>query len=91
MPRPNNFIAEIEHTVCGIPCLIGVIDYEPYVPAYISGPPENCYPAEGGTADYEILDRKGYRANWLAKKMTAKDEDAVQEAIFNHMENRDDY
>jgi hypothetical protein len=25
--------------------------YEPYVPARISGPPEDCYPAEGGTAD----------------------------------------
>lgn len=24
-------------------------DYEPYVPAKISGPPEKCYPAEGGT------------------------------------------
>lgn len=24
--------------------------YEPYVPAKISGPPENCYPAEGGYA-----------------------------------------
>lgn len=86
-----SYIAEIEHTVSGIPCLIGVIDYEAYVPARVSGPPEYCYPAEGGVADYEILDRKGYRANWLAKKMTAKDEDAVQEAIFNHMENRNDY
>jgi hypothetical protein len=24
-------------------------DYEPFVPAKISGPPEHCYPAEGGT------------------------------------------
>jgi hypothetical protein len=23
-------------------------DYEPYVPAKVSGPPEKCYPAEGG-------------------------------------------
>jgi hypothetical protein len=25
--------------------------YEPYVPAKISGPPENCYPEEGGYAN----------------------------------------
>ena len=25
--------------------------YEPYVPAQISGPPENCYPEEGGYAN----------------------------------------
>jgi hypothetical protein len=24
-------------------------DYEPFVPAKLSGPPEDCYPAEGGT------------------------------------------
>ena len=23
-------------------------DYEPYIPAKVSGPPENCHPAEGG-------------------------------------------
>jgi len=26
-------------------------DIEPYVPAKLSGPPENCYPAEGGYAE----------------------------------------
>jgi hypothetical protein len=32
--------------------------YEPYVPAKISGPPENCYPAEGG---YASLDQGSVR------------------------------
>jgi len=26
-------------------------DYEPFVPGHVSGPPENCYPDEGGYAD----------------------------------------
>ena len=26
-------------------------DYEPFVPGQLSGPPENCYPNEGGYAD----------------------------------------
>ena len=85
--KRNNYIAEIEHRVCGIPCIVGVTDYEGYTPAYISGPPENCYPAEGGSGDFEILDRRGYRAKWLEKKMTAQDEDAIQELIFDYMEN----
>lgn len=85
--KRNNYIAEIEHRVCGIPCIIGVTDYEGYTPAYTSGPPENCHPAEGGSGDFEILDRKGYRAKWLEKKITAKDEDAIQELIYDHMEN----
>lgn len=85
--KSNSYIAEIEHRVCGIPCIIGVTDYEGYTPAYTSGLPENCYPAEGGSGDFEILDRKGYRAKWLEKKLTARDEDAIQELIYEHMEN----
>ena len=82
-----SYIAEIEHRVAGIPCLIGVIDYESYTPAFISGPPENCYPAEGGCGDWEILDRRGRPAAWLQRKLTARDEDEINEVIFNHMEN----
>lgn len=82
----NHYIAEIETTVCGIPCIIGVTDYEGYTPAYVSGPPENCYPAEGGYGYYEILDRKGYRAQWLERKVTSRVEDQIQDDIYNHFE-----
>lgn len=82
----NRCIAEIETTVAGIPCFIGVTDYEPYQAAYISGPPENCYPSEGGHGDYILLDRKGYRAKWLERKITSRIEDQIQEEIFTHME-----
>lgn len=44
-------------------------DYEPYRPAKISGPPENCYPSEGGIyPEYidvngvECHDEKTFRA-----------------------------
>lgn len=30
---------------------VTIVDYEPYVPAKLSGPPEDCYPAEGGSAE----------------------------------------
>ena len=59
--------------------------YEAYVPAYISGPPEDCYPAEGGCGDYDILDRRGYRAAWLERD--ARVEEYIQQAIFDYMEN----
>ncbi len=82
----QHYIAEIETTVAGIPCIIGVTDYEGYTPAYISGPPENCYPAEGGYGEYELLDRKGYRALWLERKVTSSVESSIQESIFNYFE-----
>ena len=80
-------MTEFETTVCGIPCIIRVLSWDEYRPAYLGGAPENCYPAEGGSGDFEILDRKGYRAKWLEKKLTARDEDAIQELIYDHMEN----
>ena len=33
-------LAEFEDRVAGIPCLIVVTYWEPYVPAKVSGPPE---------------------------------------------------
>ena len=91
MPRPNNFIAEIEHTVCGIPCIIGVIDYTSVKGSYSYNAPSD-WDYHGYTeCDWELLDRKGYRANWLAKKMTSRDEDSINEAISNYMESSNDY
>ena len=91
MPRPNNFIAEIEHTVCGIPCIIGVIDYTSVKGSYSYNAPSDMDYYGYTECDWELLDRKGYRANWLAKKMTSRDEDSINEAISNYMESSNDY
>ena len=84
------YIAEIESRVAGIPCLIGVIDWEGYVPAYTSGPPDRCYPSEGGCGSWEVLDRRGRKAPWLERKMTAADERRVEQDVFEAMENKAD-
>jgi hypothetical protein len=87
MAKPTtNYLAEIETTIAGIPCIVAVTDYEAYTPAYVSGPPENCYPSEGGYGGYEVLDRKGYRAQWLERKITSRIENSIQDEIFNHFE-----
>lgn len=88
----GNYIAEIDVTVAGIPCMVGVINYTSVKGSYSYNAPSD-WDYNGYTeCDWELLDRKGYRAEWLAKKMTAKDEAAIDQAITNHMEsNRDDY
>lgn len=81
------YIAEIEDVkVCGIPCIIAVTDYDKYIPAHLSGLPENCYPAEGGTGEYHLLDRRGRRATWLEAKVGRLEEDCIQELIYQYME-----
>ena len=74
-----NYIAEIEHRVAGIPCLIGVISYDVE---------EQTWDEPGYTdMEWEILDRRGRIAPWLARKVTAKEEASIEEAIYHEMEN----
>ena len=84
-------MTEFESRVCGIPCIIRVKYWEVYIPAQRSGPPERCYPEEGGEGDWEILDRKGRPAVWLERKMTQSDHNRLDREIFNHMENQNEY
>lgn len=78
---------EVEATVCGIPCIVRVLYWEPYIPARVSGPPEDCYPEEGGYGDWEILDRNSRPAPWLRRKMTKKDINDVNQLLFDRLEN----
>lgn len=85
--KPNNFLATIDASIAGIPCQIGVTHFF-------------CQPPHRGSAhtcdsdwdfygytecDFDVLDRKGYPADWLAKKMTDKDEERIKEEVSNHM------
>lgn len=37
--------------------------------------------------DFEVLDRKGYKAGWLSKKMTKKDDSRVRSDVVNFFKN----
>lgn len=78
---------EFNSTISGIPCIIRVIHYDKYIPASVSGLPEESYPAEGGTSDWIVLDRRGHRARWLEKKLTRNDLDRIDEEVMDRMEN----
>ena len=86
-------MSEFESTCCGIPCIVRVTYWEPYLPAKVNGPPDYCYPAEGGEGEWEILDRKGKPAPWLEKKLQGNRDECrrLEQEVFDHMENRDDY
>ena len=80
----TNYIAEIETTVAGIPCIVGVTEYS-MVRADFGADSDWDYT---GYSDLEwvVLDRRGRPAPWLQRKVTDADEERIQEEIFNQME-----
>lgn len=72
----------IEATVQGIPCLIKVTHFSPGRPGRYHGPAEDCYPDEDPEFSYDILDRRGRPAPWLARKATDADHNKISELIL---------
>ena len=79
---------EFETTCCDIPCIVRVTAWEPYRPAFISGPPENCYPAEGGCGEWELLDLDGNPSAELDDLVRRYPQvaQAMEQKVFEHME-----
>lgn len=66
--------------IAGIPCQIKVINYTPDQPMRITGPGfGDAVPPEPGEFVYEVLDRTGYKAAWLAKKLNDSDDIRLQD------------
>lgn len=64
-------------------------DIEPYVPAHISGPPEDCYPAEGGFVTDLVALKPGTQE---LVELTAEEGEEVAEWIErNHDHEADRY
>lgn len=58
--------------VAGIPALVRVTGYTPFVSARTYGVhPDWAQPGCGGDLDYEICDGRGRPAPWLARKLDA--------------------
>lgn len=76
---------QVETKVQGIPCLVEVttfINVKPW-----KGSPHTCPSSDdyyGYTEiEYDILDRKGYRAKWLERKITDRDVERIKGDIRN--------
>lgn len=73
--------AEIETTIAGIPCLIGVTHYECVRGSYNYNAASDMDYYGYSEADWVVLDRKGYKAAWLERKLTARDHDRINAEI----------
>ncbi len=66
----------------GIPCRVRVLTYIPAKAARTWGPPERCYPDQPEVIEFEVLDRRGYPAPWLERKMLDADTRAIEQEII---------
>jgi len=86
-----NYIAEIEHEIDGIPFVIGVTYWESFVPGYISGPPEDCYPDEGGYGEWTIIKVTGQPYPWFQKQLTSSSIKEIDQIVYDYMEDRSNF
>lgn len=71
---------EFDTRVAGIPCVCRVTNYQASTPMRITGSGfGDCDPPDPGEFEFKILDRKGYPASWLEKKLKPKDTDRLYE------------
>ena len=74
-------IATIETKVAGIPCLIGVFSYRKVKGSFTRSAFSDMDYHGYVESEWELLDRKGYKATWLERKMNDQIRDNLEEKI----------
>ena len=82
----------MEVTVCGIPCQVEITNARYVKPQSYS--PYNCdsdmdYYGYWSNVEYELYDRRGYRAKWLENKMTPQDHTDLLNYITENLDPED--
>jgi hypothetical protein len=80
----TSYIAEIETTVAGIPCIIGVIEYSSTSGSYSHNAASDWDYYGHTDCDWEVCDRRGRPAPWLARKVNDKITSEIKQEIASH-------
>jgi len=85
--KDNNYLYIVPTTCCGLPCLAGVTVATNVIGNELADNPDDYF---GYTdIEFDILDRKGYKAKWLESKATCKDIDNIIKDIEEYI--REEY
>jgi hypothetical protein len=76
-----SFIAEIESRVAGIPCIIGVEEYQEGSGDYWCDSDVDYY----GYSEWVVCDRRGRPAPWLERKLTDSDRSRIESEIADQL------
>jgi hypothetical protein len=79
------YLAEIESTVAGIPCLIGVKEFSSVRGSY-SYHADSDMDYYGYTeSEWVVLDRRGRPAAWLERKLTDAERSRIEQEVAETM------
>jgi hypothetical protein len=82
----THYIAQIETRVAGIPCIIGVIEYSSTSGSYSYNAASDWDYYGYSESEWEVCDRRGRPAPWLAKKLTDEDEAEIEKEIEKYFQ-----
>lgn len=78
------YIAEIDARVAGIPCQIGVTQFERHAGSMSYNAPSDLDFYGYTEMDYEILDRRGRPAAWLERKLDKSERSDIEYLISDY-------
>jgi len=78
-------IAEIESRVAGIPCLIGVTEFQSVRGSYSYHADSDMDYYGYSESEWVVLDTRGRPAAWLERKLTSADRSRIEQEIAKAM------
>ena len=78
------YIDIIPARVAGIPCQIGIIDFNCVKGSYSYNAPSDLDYRGYTEIEFDVLDRRGRRAAWLERKLTDEDKREIEIEIAEH-------
>lgn len=86
----DDAISRFDTIIGDTPCVVEILYWEYFTPGFLGGPPENCYPDEGGYGEWVILDADGKQNDELDALLTDVEVERINQEAFDHMEGGDD-
>lgn len=68
-------------TIAGIPCQVDLTHYSAPSPSRVDAEPDYCHEGDAEEMEFEVLDRRGRQAPWLARKLTSAETSRIEDEL----------
>lgn len=68
-------------TIAGIPCRVDLTHYSAPSPSRVDAEPDYCFEGDAEELEFDVLDRRGRAAPWLARKLTPAETGRIEDEL----------